>query len=88
MAFSQDYLEFILEQLEDFGVNVTGIDQLSVRFRVGGEVMRPRGRGCQKELKALFQEAGIEPWLRDRIPLLFDKQQLIYVWGHWISEGY
>ena len=76
------------QQLEDFGVNVTGVDQLSVRFRVGGEVMRPRGRGCQKELKALFQEAGIEPWLRDRIPLLFDKQKLIFVWGHWISEGY
>jgi len=88
LVISSPQMTLTRQQLEDFGLDVTGIDQLSVRFRVGGEIMRPRGRGCQKELKALFQEAGIEPWLRDRIPLLFDEQQLVFVWGHWISEGY
>ncbi len=76
------------EQLDQSGVNSNNIDQLTVSFRRGGEVMRPRGRGCQKELKALFQEQGIKPWERDRIPLLFHKQQLIFVWGYWIGEGY
>ena len=76
------------DQMEQFGVNLNNLDQLSVRFRRGGEVMRPRGRGCQKELKTLFQEQGVKPWERDRIPLLFHNQQLIYVWGYWIGEGY
>jgi tRNA(Ile)-lysidine synthase len=76
------------EQLDLFGVNVNNIEQLAVSFRRGGEIMRPRGRGCQKELKTLFQEQGVKPWERDRIPLLFHNQQLIFVWGYWISEGY
>lgn len=76
------------QQLDQFGVNLNKIEQLTVRFRRGGEVMRPRGRGCQKELKALFQEQGVKPWERNRIPLLFHDQQLIFVWGYWIGEGY
>ena len=81
-------LKLTREQLDQFGVNLNNIDQLTVSFRRGGEVMRPRGRGCKKELKALFQEQGVKPWERDRIPLLFHNQQLIYVWGYWIGEGY
>ena len=75
-------------KLVDFGVKLSDVDCLSVRFRQGGEAMRPRGRGCQKDLKSLFQEADVEPWLRDRIPLLFHNEQLIFVWGYWIQEGY
>ncbi len=71
-----------------YGVKLTKIDHLQVRFRQGGEVMRPGGRGCQKDLKSLFQEAGVEPWLRERIPLLYHEDQLIFVWGYWIQEGY
>ena len=72
--------------LKEFGLDVNDISYLQVRFRAGGEVMRPRGRGCQKDLKTLFQEAGVLPWLRDRIPLLFKDDQLVCVWGYWISE--
>lgn len=74
--------------LDQFGVRLNNINYLQVGFRIGGEVMRPRGRGCQKELKTLFQEAGVVPWLRNRIPLLFDNDRLIFVWGYWIAEGY
>ncbi len=81
-------LKLTQQELDKFGVNLNGIDLLTVSFRRGGEAMRPRGRGCQKELKALFQEQGVAPWERDRIPLLFLKQQLIFVWGYWIGEGY
>ena len=76
------------QALLDFGVKLTGVDQLEVRFRQGGEIMRPHGRGCQKDLKSLFQEASIEPWQRDRIPLLFHHEQLVFVWGYWRHEGY
>jgi tRNA(Ile)-lysidine synthase len=81
-------LNLTRQQLDQFGVNLNDIDQLTVSFRRGGEAMRPRGRGCQKELKTLFQEQGVTPWERDRIPLLFHNQQLIFVWGYWIGEGY
>ncbi len=75
-------------RLEQAGLQLTGIDRLQVRFRQGGESLRPRGRGCEKTLKTLFQEAGVPPWLRSRIPLLYHQQQLIYVFGYWIHEGY
>ena len=76
------------QALIDFGIHIANIEQLNVRFRHGGEVMRPRGRGCQKELKTLFQEAGVEPWMRERIPLIYHGDELIFVWGYWIQEGY
>lgn len=81
-------IQLTREELVHYGVNLNNIDELTVRFRRGGEVMRPRGRGCQKELKTLFQEQAVKPWERDRIPLLFHNQELIFVWGYWIGEGY
>ena len=74
--------------LEQAGLQLATVDNVQVRFRQGGEALRPRGRGCQKELKTLFQEAGVPPWLRERIPLTYHQQQLIYVFGYWIHEGY
>ena len=74
--------------LDKAGVLLPEISSLSVRFRVGGEIIKPRGRGCSKDLKTLFQEAGVLPWRRNRIPLIYHNDQLIYVWGYWISEGY
>lgn len=75
------------EALKEFGLDLNNIKRLQVGFRVGGEVMRPHGRGCQKELKTLFQEAGVLPWLRNRIPLLFKDDCLICVWGYWVGES-
>lgn len=44
---------------------------LIVRFRRGGERFRPLGRRHGQELKKLLQEAGIPPWERDRLPLVY-----------------
>ncbi len=44
---------------------------LSVRFRQGGERFRPVGRVHGQELKKLLQEAGIPPWERGRLPLVY-----------------
>jgi tRNA(Ile)-lysidine synthase len=41
-----------------------------IRFRQGGEQCRPLGRGVSKRVKALLQETGVLPWMRERIPLL------------------
>lgn len=52
---------------------------VSVRFRTGGERCRPTGSQQHRELKKLFQEAGIPPWMRDRIPLLYIGERLVEV---------
>jgi tRNA(Ile)-lysidine synthase len=45
---------------------------LIVRFRRGGEECRPAGRGRHAHsLKGLLQEAGVPPWLRGHVPLIY-----------------
>lgn len=57
--------------------------EVIVRFRSGGEYIRPFGEKHRKSLKKLFQEAGIPPWKRGRIPLLYYDGQLVSVLGFW-----
>ncbi len=59
---------------------------LNIRFRQGGEKLRPAGRTGHHTLKKLFQEAGIPPWRRERIPLLYTEGQLLAVAGLWVAH--
>jgi tRNA(Ile)-lysidine synthase len=52
---------------------------LTLRFRAGGERFRPVGRASSMPLKHWFQESGILPWMRDRIPLLYRGDALVAV---------
>ena len=61
---------------------------VQVRWRVGGESCRPVGRGHRHALKKLFQEAGVPPWQRGRIPLLYVGDELAAVAGMWICEPF
>ena len=61
---------------------------LWVRFRRGGERCRPLGRSHTQTLKRLFQEQGVEPWLRDRIPLVFVGDRLAAVAGRWVCHDF
>jgi tRNA(Ile)-lysidine synthase len=60
-------------------------DGLALRFRAGGERFRPRGRGQHHSLKHLFQESGVVPWMRDRVPLLFRGAALVAIGDLWVS---
>ena len=51
-------------------------DGLTLRFRGGGERFRPRGRDHHHSLKDLFQEQGVVPWMRDRVPLIYRGDEL------------
>lgn len=62
--------------------------QLTVRFRTGGERIKPLGRAHTMDLKKLMQEAAIPPWQRSRIPLIYLDEQLIAVAGYWIADGF
>jgi len=58
---------------------------LTLRFRSGGERFRPRGRDHHHSLKHLFQESGVVPWMRDRVPLLYLGDALAAIGDLWIS---
>jgi len=59
-----------------------------IRFRQGGETLRPAGRGISITLKQLFQEHSIPPWLRDRIPLLYIDKELAAVSDFCFAEPF
>lgn len=57
---------------------------ITIRFRRGGERCKPRGSAHHRPLKKLLQQAGVPPWERDRIPLLYIGEALAAVTGYWI----
>ena len=61
---------------------------LEVRTRLGGERIRFAGRAHHQRLKTLFQAAGIPPWQRQSIPLLYHNDQLIGVAGFGYADGF
>lgn len=61
---------------------------LEIRFRQGGERCQPVGRSGSHPLKKVFQELEIPPWVRDRIPLIYNENELISVAGCFTCEGY
>lgn len=64
------------------------VPPLLVRFRRGGESLRLASGGRTRELRDLFQEAGIPPWQRGRLPLVFEPNGiLLAVADLWISEA-
>jgi len=62
--------------------------ELIVRFRQQGERCQLAGRGCHHSLKHLFQEWGVPPWMRDRIPLLYCGNELVAIVGYGVCEGF
>lgn len=52
-----------------------------LRRRAGGERMRLRAGGPSRSLKNLLQEAGVPPWLRDDLPLLWVDGRLAWIAG-------
>jgi tRNA(Ile)-lysidine synthase len=52
--------------------------RLHVRLRSGGERLRPDARRPSRTLKNLFQEAGVPPWERERLPLIFCGNDLVW----------
>lgn len=60
---------------------------LQVRFRRGGEGLRLAAGAYRRDLRDLFQEAGIPPWERGRIPMVLDGDgELLAVGDLWISD--
>ncbi len=77
-----------LERQKGVGLKASleGRSDISVRFRQGGEVCRPLGRKQGHRLKTLWQEWGVPPWERNRIPLIYAGEEIIQVLGYCICE--
>ncbi|MBM3345540.1 MAG: tRNA lysidine(34) synthetase TilS [Betaproteobacteria bacterium] len=54
---------------------------LQLRLRRGGERLRVGAARPHRSLKNLFQESGIPPWRRDRVPLIYCGGELVCVPG-------
>jgi tRNA(Ile)-lysidine synthase len=59
---------------------------LRVAYRTGGETLKPQGDRHTRELRDLFQQGGVPPWRRPRMPLLWLNRELVAVGPRWISE--
>ena len=80
------------------GLRVNPKHALKVMFRSGSERCQPSGRVGSRSLKKLFQEYQLEPWLRNQIPLLYQKNttrddntpewQLVAVADLWVCQGF
>ena len=64
------------------------IQQVSVRFRQGGEKLRLPGRAHHHDLKKLFQGWGVPPWQRNRVPLIYVENQLAAVVGFCVAQDF
>lgn len=62
--------------------------RVELRFRHGGELCRPQGRGHRHSLKKLFQEWGVPPWQRGQIPLVYVDGALVQVIGYCLCDPY
>lgn len=61
---------------------------LTVRWRGGGERCRLPGRRHHHKLKKLLQAAGVPPWERRRLPLIFVGAELAAVADRWVCAPF
>lgn len=62
--------------------------RLTLRARTGGERLQLDARRPRRTLKNLFQEAGVPAWRRERLPLLYCDDELVWVPGLGVAAGW
>lgn len=62
--------------------------KVTIRTRSGGERLQPDARRPRRTLKNLFQEAGIPPWERARLPLVFCGAMLAWAPGLGVDASF
>jgi len=61
---------------------------ITLRLRQGGEVCQLRGRAHHHRLKKLLQEAGVPPWERERVPLIYAGDALAAIGDRWVCAPF
>jgi tRNA(Ile)-lysidine synthase len=62
-------------------------ESLTIRWRRGGERLRPRRGGPRRALKSLLQEAHVPVAARARLPLIFAGERLLAAADLWLDES-
>ena len=62
--------------------------RLEVRFRAAGQRVAVAGRNGRHRLKNLYQEAGVPPWLRERVPILHADGEPVVVGDRWVCAAF
>lgn len=60
---------------------------MQVRFAVPGLRIRLAGQPHSRSLKQLSQEAGVPPWWRSRLPIIFVNRTVVSIAGHWNTQA-
>jgi tRNA(Ile)-lysidine synthase len=63
-------------------------NDLEIRMRAGGERLQLHPRRPRRTLKNLFQEAGVPSWARERLPLLYCGNALVWAPGLGVDVRY
>ncbi|PCJ92090.1 MAG: tRNA lysidine(34) synthetase TilS [Porticoccaceae bacterium] len=83
-----DGSELLISVEQGKGLKIPEGHGATIRFRSGGERCKPAGRNGSNTLKKLFQEYGLEPWLRNRVPLIYIQGQLAAVGDLWVCDEF
>ena len=72
------------------GIDARWVEQgaLRVKLRSGGERLQPDARRPRRTLKNLFQEAGVPPWQRERLPMIYCGHELVWAPGLGVDARY
>lgn len=71
-------------------VSLDNIDKANLVFRNRrpGDVFSPRNRGITKKIKKLFNEVKVPLDLRENVPILSYKKEILWIYGLGASEKY
>ncbi|MCS6094965.1 tRNA lysidine(34) synthetase TilS [Shewanella baltica] len=62
---------------------------VSVRYQLAGQCRcHPHSRGKGRELKKLWQEFGVPPWVREKVGFVFYNEQLVMAIGLWVEKSF
>ena len=62
--------------------------KITIRYRHGGEKIYSNSLSNSKKVKKIFQEHGVLPWFRDRVPLIYINEELAVVPGFCVGKKF
>jgi tRNA(Ile)-lysidine synthase len=82
--------EISFRQVSRQGISLARLrsGKVELRLRRGEASLRPRAGAPRRSLKNLLQEAGVPPWLRQRMPLLYCDDELVCLPGVAVAAGF
>jgi tRNA(Ile)-lysidine synthase len=80
----------LFRRSRDHGISLARLsgEAVTIRSRQGGERFQPDARRPRRSLKNLLQEARVAPWERDRLPLIYCGNVLVWVPEVGIDTGF